>query len=154
MKYLLTIALLSLCLFSCETEIEKENLQPETKVQQLNPNGDSELALLMRKMADELTAMKPIIDEGGDIGNISDYKTIQTATPTKENMIDGGYQSYALAFLMSIEELENSTKATQEEAYNGVINACMNCHAETCRGPMVRIKKMYAAEFIGTGEEK
>jgi hypothetical protein len=154
MKYLLTITLLSLFLFSCETEIEKEDIQPEKKIQQLNPNGDSELALLMRKMADEFTAMKPTIDEGGEIEAISDYKTIQTATPTKENMIEGGYQSYALGFLLAIEDLENSTQSTQEEAYNAVINACKNCHLETCPGPIRRIEKMYAAEFIGTGEEK
>lgn len=143
MKYLLSVLVLSLFLFSCETETRFDEPEPEIKQASLNPNGDSELALLMRQMADELNTLKENIDTELDLSKISDYKTIHSATPTKESMKEKGYQSYAQAFLLSIEALEQSTPANRVESYNEVINACMNCHEVTCHGPMRRIEKMY-----------
>jgi hypothetical protein len=143
MKYLLTAFVLSLFLFGCQTEPEANQSVPEIKQASLNPNGDSELALLMRQMADELDALKVNIDTELDLSKISNYKTIHTAAPTKESMKEKGYQSYAQAFLLSIEALEQSTPANRIETYNQVIKACMNCHEVTCHGPMRRIEKMY-----------
>ncbi len=143
MKYLLSVLVLSLFLFSCQSETRFDEPEPEIKQASLNPNGDSELALLMRQMADELNTLKENIDTELDLSKISDYKTIHSATPTKESMKEKGYQSYAQAFLLSIEALEQSTPANRVESYNEVINACMNCHEVTCHGPMRRIEKMY-----------
>ena len=146
MKYLISVFLLGLFLFSCETEpISDQQEEPVVKQASLNPNGDSELALLMRQMADELTALKDDINSDIDWKKISDYKTIHSATPTKESMKEKGFQSYAEAFLLSMEALEQSTTANRVEAYNDVITSCMNCHEVTCHGPMRRIEKMYVA---------
>jgi hypothetical protein len=143
MKYLLSVLVISLFLFSCETTPTVDEPDAEIKQASLNPNGDSELALLMRQMADELNALKENIDITLDLSKISDYKTIHTATPTKESMTEKGYQSYAQAFLLSIEALEQSTPANRVETYNEVINTCINCHEVTCHGPIRRIEKMY-----------
>lgn len=148
MKYLFTISLFALLFLSCESEPAPEVAEPKksTKANQVNPNGDSELALLMREMADELTNMKTDIEAGKKPGSLSDYKTIHSAIPTKASMKENGYESFAQSFLHSIEELEKSGQSNQTNAFNGVIDACMNCHEVTCHGPMRRIEKMYVKE--------
>ena len=145
MKNLLIFFALATIFLSCESELKEDQPEPEIKQASLNPNGDSELALLMRQMADELTALKENIETEVDMSKISDYKTIHTATPTKVSMKEKGYQSYATAFLISLENLENSTPENRVETYNEVINACVNCHEVTCHGPLRRIEKMFVA---------
>ena len=149
MKYIVSLTVFVLFLFGCELDPGETGALQKQETAALNPNGDSELALLMRAMADEFTAVKKVIEEGGEIGHISDFKSIYTAIPTKESMKDNGFQAFAQAFLQSVDELENSEKTQRSEAYKGVVNACMNCHEASCHGPMRRIEKMYIPEFVG-----
>lgn len=149
MKYIFLLTVFVLFLFGCETEPGETDVLQKQETASLNPNGDSELALLMRAMADEFTAVKKVIEEGGEIGDISDFNSIYTAIPTKESMKENGFQAFAQAFLFSVDELKNSEPAQRSEAYKGVVNACMNCHEVSCHGPMRRIEKMYIPEFVG-----
>ena len=113
----------------------------------INPNGDSELALLMRQMFEEgMLTKQQIID-----GQIPDlkvaYKHIHTAKPTEEGKTSSTeYMLFAKAYEASVERLLAAAPEERVDAYQNMVNTCMNCHETVCPGPMVRIKKMYLSE--------
>ena len=137
------LGFLSILTFACTEEPKEEVAKSEKEVKPLNPNGDSELALLMRIMADEVTAIQKAIKKGEKLGELSDYSTINTATATKENMKSDAYQSYAAAYLVRVDEFKAADEANKAQTFNTLVDACMNCHEVSCPGPMVRIEKMY-----------
>ena len=107
MKYLLTICFLSFFAFSCTEEVAvKEIKKPAKKVKNLNPNGDSELALLMRLMADETTSIQKAINKGEAYGELSDYSSLHTAIPTEEGMNEGAFQGFATVYLAKIADFK------------------------------------------------
>ena len=117
------------------------------KRQSLNPNGDSELALLMREMYEDGQRIKQEIKKGRKPEILKKFKEIHTATATEpEKVSTGSYKAYADAYLMSIELLESSEAENVEDRYKALVESCMNCHRAICPGPMVRIKKLFIPE--------
>jgi hypothetical protein len=113
----------------------------------LNPNGDSELAILMRDMFDEGMLVKQSIIKGENPEMQLNYDHIHTATPTEEGKNKSTeYQLFAKAYAASVERFKNSTATDRPAAYQNMIDNCMSCHKSVCQGPMVRIKKMYLTE--------
>jgi hypothetical protein len=113
----------------------------------INPNGDSELALLMRQMFDEGMVTKQQIIEG-EVPEIKvEYVKMHTAQATEpEKVARPEYASFAKACEQAAEDLETADVSQRVNAYQSLVATCMNCHQAMCPGPMVKIKKLYLSE--------
>ena len=113
----------------------------------VNPNGDSELAILMRDMYDEGMLVKQGLLKGQNSELYLNYDHIHTATPTEEGKNQSEeYLLFAKAYAASVERYKNSSAADRPAAYQNMVDNCMSCHQSVCQGPMVRIKKMYLTD--------
>jgi len=123
-----------------------QNDMPRRKM--LNPNGDSELAVLMRDMFDEGMSVKQKLIRGEKPLLQVQYHQIHTATPTEAGKNSSTeYRLFAEAYEASVERFRNASGSDQVLAYQNMVDNCMSCHRSVCPGPTVRIKKMYLSEM-------
>lgn len=143
-----TTALLALLLFNCSRneEVKKEVVKTDTatcKKPSVNPNGDSELALLMREMLHNSESLKEMIKNG----NLPDkfpeaFLKIHTAKPTDSETKKESFNAFADNYLSNLKTFYGSSKDNMRSNYNAVINACVSCHTEHCPGPLRAINKL------------
>lgn len=128
---------------SC-TEGKKKCSTSENQVQKpINPNGDSELALLMRAMFDEAQLIKEQINKGEPITINLNHEKILTAHATEpEKAASAEYKAFANLYLQSIKNLESAKPKQMLSIYDNMVENCMSCHKALCPGPIVRIKKL------------
>jgi len=117
----------------------------EQKKRPINPNGDSELALLMRDMFEESDSLKQRVISGQTLAGLKKYEDIHSAIPTDPTVTGPVFEAFAEAYISSIKELESSD-STSVFKFNKMVDQCMNCHTEFCPGPKKRIKKLYIEE--------
>ncbi len=134
---LFVILFASLLFFACANEPKK--------VEPTNPNGDSELALLMRKMENHWKTAKKAVEEGRPV-ETPDFSSILSAKPTDGSMKMPSFDGFAEAYLAQIETLKETDKGTQKKSYNNIINACIVCHENSCSGPIPRIQKLLISQ--------
>lgn len=115
--------------------------QSDTPVKRsLNPNGDSELALLMRKMFDETMKMKEAKEKGGKFSPTFDLEEILTAHPTEKGKnTSSEYKAYAQLYMNMMKDYEHVSSQELYSAYDNVVNSCKACHQALCPGPLRRI---------------
>jgi TusA-related sulfurtransferase len=143
--HIISFLIFALMVFqSCE-EAPKSNAgkSEEIKKKSLNPNGDSELALLMRDMFAEAKQIKKQIQNGEEVTVKVDHERILSAHATQPaKAASAEYKTWGAAYLAGVESLKNATPETAEAAYTSLVNSCMNCHQALCPGPVVKIKKL------------
>lgn len=105
-----------------------------------NPNGDSELAVLMRQAVDDLREARTLLEAGQPVKKLFPiYRKIRCAWPTKPEERNPAFDGRAIAYL-------NVLKAYDEkpgkETYNGIVNGCISCHSQSCGGPIDFIDSM------------
>ncbi len=111
---------------------------------QPNPNGDSELALLMREMFEDGLRIKEQIENGEKPEVLKKFEAIHTAQATEpEKAASETYKNFAVSYLAAMERLQNATAEDVFDTYQGMVQSCMSCHQALCPRPMVRIKKLY-----------
>jgi len=104
---------------------------------------DSELTLLMRDMFTYYDDIKDNVKDGTQAEKIKIFREVHKAVATSpEKSSSELYQAMATIYVQSAERL-NNTSINQQEAWNLMVDNCMNCHKQMCPGPMVRIKKLY-----------
>ena len=109
----------------------------------INPNGESELALLMRAMADEAEAIRTQIASGEEIAIDVEHNNILTAEATEpEKAASSEFKAFAASYLETIKYLKTSTPENVERRYQAMVNGCVTCHQALCPGPLVRIEKL------------
>ena len=129
------------CLAQQSTAMEATN--EESAVKPLNPNGDSELALLMRSMYDDGMAMKLAIKNGDAPKSHIDISELYTSEPTVTGKSDTPeYKAFALAYEAAFKDLGEANEDQKTQAYRTLVNSCITCHKTVCPGPIVRIEKM------------
>lgn len=110
----------------------------------LNPNGQSELAGLMREMVAHAEACRNFLDGNGTFPAYPvSVKRLKTAAPTKPDMKEGPYDQLADVYLSSLEQLYGASKEGQKEKYQFVVNACQGCHLSFCPGPLKKIETLH-----------
>ena len=137
MRYSLLFFLVLACV-GCTQEQQRQtkNKRP------INPNGDSELALLMRDMFTESDSLKQLVMNGKALSGLNKYEQIHTAIATDPTVRGPVFDAFSDAYIEAIRQLETSdTTSTQQ--FNNMVTQCMNCHTEFCPGPRKRIKKLY-----------
>ena len=112
----------------------------------LNPNGSSELSLIMRKMAahlaenrDALKAGKGIVDPPKEIENLL------TAKKTDEDIDTTIFNAYARIYQQRTNELIQSAGSSDSlkiRAHNNLVSTCRDCHSNFCAGPMKLINQL------------
>jgi len=134
--------LLVLALFytSCTNDANK----PACKPKPLNPNGDSELALLMREMFADGLRIKGQLERGEVPTGLRQFTTIHSAIPTDATVKTAEYTAFANAYLEAARQLE-AQDSLSVFRFNTMVDQCMNCHTAFCPGPKKRIKKLYIA---------
>ena len=125
-----------------------DNVQKDSTVSQIfNPNGDSELALLMRDMFDDGMQVKQQLLNGGSPQIRSDFQKIHTAQATQpEKVSTPNYTAFGQAYESAANAFLESDPNSKPEAYQAMVTACMSCHKSICPGPMVKIKKLFLSE--------
>ena len=142
-------SLVFLCVFAILACSDIDTSKSGLAATQPNPNGDSELALLMREMFDDGMRMKQQIEEGEKLEVLAKFEKIHTAQATEpEKAASEKYKVYADAYLKRIEQLKASSEEDTKGLFQGLVTSCMNCHQAMCPGPMVRIKKLYLDEKL------
>ena len=144
-KTILHILIFSLC-FACS------NSKKECEEQPINPNGESELALLMRELHNNTLDIKKnlFLNDSTNVNELSadfvdkfkyNYLAIRTASPTDSNLRkDGIYNGYADLYINSSEKF---LKYKSKKNYNLMINNCIECHKHFCLGAISKINKLY-----------
>jgi len=112
-----------------------------------NPNGDSELALLMRDMYDDGMVTKQEMLQGKQPDVRVKYHQLHTAKATDpEKVAAPNYNAFALAYEDAVKSFLESDATHRAESYQAMINTCMNCHQTMCPGPTRKIKHLYLSE--------
>ncbi len=110
----------------------------------INPNGDSELALLMRDMYDDAMVMKIRIKEDKKPKVSRLFEELHTADATEPDKVaTEEYTIFSNAYQESLATLKKSAADDVHDSYQGMVQSCMNCHQVMCPGPMVKIEKLY-----------
>lgn len=110
--------------------------------QDMNPNGSSELSLLMRKMEKQLVDARPAVMKDQYKGTYpAEFDKLKTATPTDSETKTEYYDVFADLYTSAVKNLY-AAKKYQVKAYNNVVNSCLACHSQHCPGPVGRIKKL------------
>ena len=140
------VGIFLLLLFSCKNEEKKAEAtcSADVKVSPINPNGDSELALLMRKMYADADSIKKLItnNEGNSTKEyIDELERIHTAIPTDKKVKTPEFEAYTKLMVNEANALF-SNEANKAEGFNSLVNRCIDCHKSFCPGPIDKIKKL------------
>lgn len=134
--------LLLLFLNRCTTQSAEEKaecLKPDS----INPNGSSELSVLMRMMHDKAAEMKLLIEQKKTFGNFpEEFDRLNLATPTDSATKKPSFEAFSASYLHSLKTLYQANEATVTLRYNEMVNACLACHSDHCPGPVPKIKKL------------
>jgi hypothetical protein len=127
-------------LAGCDEEMTRTKWYP-------NPNGDSELALLMREMHDDVLMMKKSV-EAKQVPQVRiDHGKIFTATPTESGKVESQeFQDNGKLYLQAIESIRKSDYRTARENYLNVVGTCISCHRSVCPGPVDKIENLLLEE--------
>lgn len=149
----IVVVIFSFFLFACQSDCEKDEAScskdkkecsKDVEISPINPNGDSELALLMRKMYDDADAIKKLITNNeGNITQeyIDELERIHTATPTDANVKTPEFEAYTKLMIEQANALFSS-KENKAEGFNSLVNRCVECHQVFCPGPIKKIRKL------------
>lgn len=103
----------------------------------INPNGASELAALMRTMVADWRAVKASLeaDAGADPGKQLHpaHRKIRCAWPTDPKDRDATFDGVAASYVAAVKAFD---AAPSRETYGAVIGGCAACHEVTCGGPL------------------
>lgn len=114
-----------------------------TATKSLNPNGDSELSVLMRNMVHSSESLKELIKQGKLPDQFpEEFLKIHTAKPTDSNTKKASFDGFASLYVSNMQTLFKSPKEELTTNYNAVISTCVSCHTEHCPGPLKKIKQL------------
>lgn len=112
-------------------------------IKPLNPNGDSELSILMREMVHSAESLKEMVKKGELPETFPEaFLKIHTAKPTDSETKKASFEGFANNYISNLHLLYNSPKEELTQNYNAVITACISCHGEHCPGPLGKINKL------------
>ncbi len=129
---------------SCVGSKQKDVVTETVDVTVDNPNIDSELTLLMRKIYDEADSIKRTIKIGnGTITNafIAELEYVHKAVPSDPKLSNPTFTAFNELIIIEAKSLQSNTE-NKAEGFNNLVNRCIDCHKTFCPGPINRIKKL------------
>lgn len=146
MKILFSVICFSVLLAACgdDAEVGKKDSATACKTNSLNPNGDSELAILMREFAAYTDSVKSDLQSNRESRpKPENLSKILTAKKTDENIDNSVFIPFAQSYIANVENFYTVEKSERVNAYNGMVNMCISCHQHFCGGPIKRIEKLF-----------
>ena len=105
-----------------------------------NPNGDSELAVLMRRFVDDLRDARPLLESKQPVPKLLPaHRRMRCSWPTRPEERNQKYDTLAVAYLATVKAYDD---APGQATYNGIIAGCIACHSQSCGGPIDFIDTM------------
>lgn len=138
------LVLLMLLVVGCSQNKEEQASAEDSTCAPLNPNGDSELALLMRRMATLSEENAAALKAGKDlVAYDGSFEKGIFSAKRSMNVEEELFQGMAKMYINHLNELyEAKTVEEKITLHNNVVQSCQDCHSQTCRGPLKRIEKM------------
>ena len=142
LKILIGLLILFSLAVACGNEKEEAPSQIPVKWYP-NPNGDSELALLMRDMYEEALYVKQQVELGKPANIKLDHEKILTAHATEpEKAASDEYKAFAGVYLQTINSLKKANAEDLPDMYANLVASCSTCHEALCPGPLAKIAKL------------
>jgi hypothetical protein len=146
MKIFAFAVLITIGFISCgenKETVSEDSVKKCAMPSSVNPNGDSELALLMREMANWTDSCKAAITSGRTVPSApANLNTLHTAKRTDPNLDEKVFSSMASLYQSRVTEFQAATEENRTELFNAMVQGCVSCHENFCHGPLVRINKM------------
>jgi cytochrome c553 len=145
MQSKISVILAILFLVSCATKDDDKNEQTKSEIKVTNPNGMSEMSLIMEEW---YNSMKIISDELKAGHKVEEVPTINqdgifSAKTSKPNVHGNEYNAFVETYFYNYNQLKKSGSLQQQtNDFNLTVTSCVNCHEQFCHGPIVRIKKL------------
>ena len=99
-----------------------------------NPNGDSELAVLMRRFVDDLNSARALAEAGEPVPKLHPvHRKMRCAWPTRPEERNENFDARAQGYLTAVMAFD---AAPGRATYNAVVAGCIACHAQSCGGPL------------------
>jgi cytochrome c556 len=143
------LLLVSFVLANCSDNSKQKEAEKAKKdsiascAKPVNPNGDSELSLLMREMMSSASNLKEMVKQGNVPKEFPEaFLKIHTAQPTDSDTKKASFDDFANNYISNLQTLYNSPKEDLTKNYNAVVNACASCHSQHCPGPLKAINKL------------
>ena len=132
MRFFILLSFILGLVYSCSESVEAESQfkHPDDIV---NPNGDSELALVMRNLHYEAEKVSAKLknNESVDLSTLRGLTVrLTTAVPTDSNVLDSDYYMLSDLLLEQLDDIPDGQDQKQE--FNGMVSACVTCHKNTC----------------------
>jgi hypothetical protein len=145
MKKIIALWFFSVLFISCANDGSKTKTDTLASCKKsLNPNGDSELAILMREFAAYTDSVKSDLKNNREPRpKPANLSKILTAKKTDENLDNSVFIPFAQSYIANVENFYTVEKSERVNAYNGMVNMCITCHQHFCGGPIKRIEKLY-----------
>ncbi len=103
-----------------------------------NPNGDSELATLMRRFVDDLRDARALVEAGEKAPALFPvHRKMRCAWPSRIEERNARFDAFAIGYLTAVRTFD---ERPGRDTYNAIIDGCIVCHSQSCGGPI---------EFIG-----
>ena len=139
--------ILSICLYLGSWQlvdgVPAENATVVNDSTDMNPNGSSDLSLLMREMLDHAqSARKLALENKVDTTIPASFIKIHTATATDFETKNSYYDTFADLYLNAVKSYGKASNTEAISNYNNLVNTCLACHSTHCPGPVPRIKKL------------
>ena len=110
---------------------------------EINPNGDSELAHLMRKMLKDLQEVRPLVLGQNQVNTpVKGHERIRCSWPSDPGIRGPLFGSLSDTYLATLGHFETQT-TPNIDSYNGVVAACLGCHSNFCPGPIHLIQNLW-----------
>ena len=133
-----------LYIVSCSSEKPTE---PKLQESTINPNGDSELAIVMRHLHFEANRVKAQL-ESGEMVELDSLTTlirlVETAEPTDGHVRDDEFMAFSNLLNKEMDKMHTDSNKVVE--FNNIVSTCVSCHRNTCPGPIPKIKKLRIKE--------
>jgi len=144
MKYLAALmSLYALLFLAGNSKHESSTFSALADTTDINPNGSSELALLMRKMNQHVQQAREDVQNGRiPQAYPSEFEKIYSATPTTETTKKEYFNHYADVYISALRSYSKSEQENQKKNYNNLVSACIVCHTTHCPGPLMVIEKL------------
>lgn len=99
-----------------------------------NPNGDSELAHLMRQCVDDLFGARAALQAGRPVEALFErHRKLRCAWSTTPDQRNETFDGMAQGYLMQVRAFDAAPSVT---TYDNVVRACVACHSVSCPGPI------------------
>jgi cytochrome c553 len=104
-----------------------------------NPNGESELSHLMRRMVSDIQAVRNgVMNEETNLQIPPGHERMVCTWPTDEKIRNPLFAAMAGKYMTAVKAF-NQAKKDHSARFNAVIQGCVSCHEQSCRGPLAVI---------------